>query len=136
MRYFKDHLTESDLIVFLKLNVGMSLMSGKMTGPERQSSISTANSPNSPSVYKIITLGNVGSGKSTLIETFIREECPDHEPAIRQTFKEQKMLLQGQRLRQVEIWDTAGKCTHHRPVIYTASTVDHKQQLLFSHCMC
>lgn len=67
----------------------------------RVSSISTATTLLSSSVYKIITLGNVSVGKSTLLATYIRGECPRYVPTNNITFREEKFIAKDGKLLQV-----------------------------------
>lgn len=81
-----------------------------MATSRRHSSISTFPTAyynnNDRSVYKIITLGNVGVGKSTLISSYVRG-CYQENAAPAQL--DSKILKRGERLIQLDIWDTAGR---------------------------
>lgn len=57
--------------------------------------------------YKIITLGNVGIGKSTLISTYTQPgEEWDNDPF---QFVIEKHITMGDKTIKLDIWDTAGK---------------------------
>ena len=93
----------------------------------RFSSISTFPVPDESdnNVYKIITLGNVGVGKSTLIASYCRGTC--QTDLTQQLNVDSKMVKRGERLIQISLWDTAGKITNvyivHVCLLFVVSAV-------------
>lgn len=78
----------------------------------RQQSISTLpvnSDPSNTSEYKIITLGNAGIGKSTLIASYAKGTLDQNFTHQEQTTM--RIVQRGQKLVQVKLWDTAGELT-------------------------
>jgi len=76
----------------------------------RQQSISTLpvnSDPSNTSEYKIITLGNAGIGKSTLIASYAKGTLDQNFTHQEQTTM--RIVQRGQKLVQVKLWDTAGQ---------------------------
>lgn len=71
------------------------------------------NNYNQYEVYKIITLGNAGVGKSTLIDSYTHGACGD-QPHPTGFPKTVKTLQRKERTVHLDIWDTAGSSIRHK----------------------
>lgn len=78
------------------------------TQQRRFSSISTFSTDSEDaSVLKIITLGNVGVGKSTLLASYVRGTC--QLDLSNQNLVRDKIVERDGSLLQLGLWDTAGR---------------------------
>ena len=59
-------------------------------------------------LFKLIMLGSLGSGKTSLITRFIDDEFTEELPTIGTDLKSMKLRVNSSGVR-LEIWDTAGQ---------------------------